>query len=109
MSQDTSKKARELELIREFERFNFKHVNFEYHDEENFAYQTDVVKAISELIDLREAYEDLKQQALKMREALAELSKRHEWQPEMGQCICEQHRSARQALEQFDEFMKEGK
>jgi len=34
----------------------------------------------------------------KLEAALKNLSERHNWQPDMGECICAEHKAAREAL-----------
>jgi hypothetical protein len=49
--------------------------------------------------DLRQAVETLEAEAVKpWREALRNLSERHEWQPIAGPCICDAHEDARALL-----------
>lgn len=70
----------------------------------------DILKRIKHLEDCRQEfdqfryspggdrYQDLKAENAKLREALAALSKRHDWTPGMGECICSEHMAAREIL-----------
>lgn len=42
--------------------------------------------------------DELKAENARLREALAALSKRHDWTPGMGECICSEHMAAREIL-----------
>lgn len=48
--------------------------------------------------DLVALYNQAKARAEKAEKLLAGLSKRHEWQPELGPCICEWHEKTRAFL-----------
>jgi DNA modification methylase len=41
---------------------------------------------------------ELREENARLREALAALSKRHDWTPGMGECICSEHMAAREIL-----------
>ncbi len=43
-------------------------------------------------------YADVLKENARLREALAALSKRHDWTPGMGECICSEHMAAREIL-----------
>ena len=68
-----------------------------------------VVKEHDELKDqLEQAYalaysrkltiNEMREEIARLREALAALSKRHDWTPGMGECICSEHMAAREIL-----------
>lgn len=60
----------------------------------------DTVLAAAKMTVLRMTarIEELSARCAKLEAALKALSDRHDWQPGMGQCVCQQHKQAREAL-----------
>ena len=87
IAQDILKRIKHLEDCRqEFDQFRYSPGGDRYQD----------LKA--ELDDVKRNEIRLFDENARLREALAALSKRHDWTPGMGECICSEHMAAREIL-----------